>query len=143
MSHWRHYEHEADIGIEGIGVSKVDAFIQAALALTAVITNLDNVDPKTKVEIICEAPNDELIFVDWLNALVYEMANRKMLFSRFELDINSKQADTRVLYASAWGEKIEQTKHQPAVEIKGATYTTLSVYTDDNHLWHAQTVVDV
>lgn len=155
MTHWQHYEHEADIGIEGIGTSKEDAFAQAALALTAVITEPENVVPGSKIEIACEAPNDELLFVDWLNALIYEMADRKMLFSRFDVEITSQltsqpmsqqasqQPHASSLRANVWGEKIDQARHQPVVEIKGATYTTLQVYEDDDHIWHAQTVVDV
>ena len=143
MPHWQHYEHEADIGIEGIGASKEAAFIQAALALTAVITEPENVSPDSEIEITCEAPNDEILFVDWLNALIYEMANHKMLFSRFDVELTSSQGHASSLHAKVWGEKIDQVKHQPVVEIKGATYTTLQVYEDESHIWHAQTVVDV
>jgi len=135
---WRHYEHEADIGVEGIGTTRTDAFIQAALAMTAIITPLDNIKPEVEVEIDCQESDDELLFVDWLNALIYQMSTRKLLFFRFQLDI-----DCGHLHARAWGEKIDQLKHQPAVEIKGATYTTLDVHQDKHGNWHARTVVDV
>ena len=36
--HWEHFEHGADIGVRGIAASKEEAFVQAALALSAVIT---------------------------------------------------------------------------------------------------------
>jgi tRNA nucleotidyltransferase (CCA-adding enzyme) len=137
-SRWSHYEHEADIGVLGIGKTKADAFIQAALAMTAIITEPDTVSPDCKIEIDCEDADDELLFVDWLNALIYQMATMKVLFSRFDVDIASGH-----LHACAWGEKIDRLKHQPAVEIKGATYTTLSVHQDEQGNWHAQTVVDV
>jgi SHS2 domain-containing protein len=137
-SSWSHYEHEADIGVLGIGKTKADAFIQAALAMTAIITQLDMVCPDCKINIDCEAPDDELLFVDWLNALIYQMSTRKMLFSRFDVDIAPGH-----LHATAWGEKIDVDKHRPVVEIKGATYTTLSVHQDQQGNWHAQTVVDV
>ena len=143
MAHWQHYEHEADIGIEGLGTSRVAAFTQAALALTAIITEPENVSADSEIEIVCEAPNDEILFVDWLNALIYEMANHKMLFSRFDVEITSPEKHVSTLRAKVWGEKIDLEKHQPVVEIKGATYTTLKVYEDKNHIWHAQTVVDV
>lgn len=78
--HWSHFHHEADIGVRGIGASKEEAFEQAALALTAVITEPEKVAPKELVALKCEAPDDALLFADWLNALVYEMATRKMLF---------------------------------------------------------------
>lgn len=42
--HWEHFPHDADIGVRGVGTSKEEAFEQAALALTAVITNPENVD---------------------------------------------------------------------------------------------------
>jgi SHS2 domain-containing protein len=38
---------------------------------------------------------------------------------------------------------VDVARHQPAVEIKGATYTELKVGRTDNGLWFAQCVVDV
>jgi tRNA nucleotidyltransferase (CCA-adding enzyme) len=143
MAYWQHYEHEADIGIEGIGNSREEAFSQAALALTAVITEPEQVLPISEIRISCKAPNLELLFVDWLNALVYEMATRKMLFSQFGLTIFPTPQGQLSLQAKIRGEKIDLKKHQPVVEVKGATYTTLQVYEDSDHNWHAQTVVDV
>ena len=35
---WEHFSHDADIGVAGIGASKEEAFAQAAVALSAVIT---------------------------------------------------------------------------------------------------------
>jgi tRNA nucleotidyltransferase (CCA-adding enzyme) len=135
---WEHFPHEADIGVRGIGSTKEAAFEQAGLALTAVITDLDSVAPAQAVSIACEASDEELLLADWLNALVYEMATRKMLFSRFAVGFND-----RSLHATAWGEPIEIARHQPAVEVKGATYTELSVKQDEEGRWVAQCVVDV
>ena len=135
---WQHFEHGADIGIWGRGVTLEEAFIQAAMALIAVITDPDTVSAETVIELDCEAPDHELLFVDWLNALIYEMASRRMLFSRFVVHIEGDR-----LHAQAWGEPINLEKHRPAVEVKGATYTALQVYQDDNGTWHARTVVDV
>ena len=135
---WQHFEHDADIGVHGIGQTKSEAFSQAALALTAVITDLANVADDKMIEITCEAPNDELLFADWLNKLIYLMATQHMLFSRFEVQIDNNQ-----LHANAWGEKLDREKHQPTVEVKGATYTELGVYQDAHNMWHARTIVDV
>ena len=91
-----------------------------------------------RVEIRCEAPDDELLLVDWLNALIYEMSTRSMLFARFSVAI-----DARRLAATAWGEALDRERHRPAVEVKGATYTALSVGERDDGKWIAQCVVDV
>ncbi len=135
---WEHFEHGADIGVRGFGPSLVTAFEQAACALTAVVTDLDRVEPQQAIQITCMAPDDELLLADWLNALIYEMATRQMLFSRFEVTIEDHQ-----LRAMVWGESVEVARHSPAVEIKGATYTALSVTQDAQGQWCAQCVVDV
>jgi SHS2 domain-containing protein len=134
---WEHFAHEADMGIRGLGDTREEAFVQAALALTAVVTDPANVHPHEPVTIDCNAPDDEMLLVDWLNALIYEMATRKLLFSRFEIAIKDRH-----LQARAWGEPVVDERHQPAVEVKGATYTALAVANDDG-LWTAQCVVDV
>jgi tRNA nucleotidyltransferase (CCA-adding enzyme) len=136
---WEHFAHDADIGVRGIGATNEEAFEQAALALTAVITDLQTLAPREEVAISCKAPDDELLLVDWLNALVYEMATRRMLFGRFEVRLDGHHG----LRARAWGEKIDVVRHQPAVEVKGATLTSLRVGQDPDGAWVAQCIVDV
>ncbi|MGD8588236.1 MAG: archease [Chromatiales bacterium] len=137
MSHWEHFHHQADIGIRGTGETLEIAFEQAAIALTAVITEPARVAATIAVPLHCEAPDRELLFADWLNALIYEMATRRMLFRRYEVRIVDNQLD-----ATAWGEPIDTARHKPAVEIKGATYTELYVQQIEG-IWIAQCVVDV
>jgi len=135
---WEHFPHQADMGVRGIGPALAIAFEQAALAMTAVVTDPSGVTARDAVDIRCEAPDDELLLVDWLNALILEMAARHMLFGRFKVTLDGHR-----LHAIAWGEPIDPDRHQPAVEIKGATYTELSVRKDDAGQWVAQCVVDV
>ncbi|WP_238376523.1 archease [Thiobacillus denitrificans] len=137
-SRWEQFSHEADIGVRGIGPDLAAAFEQVAVAMTAVITDPARVATETCVEIRCDAADDELLLVDWLNALIYEMAVRHMLFGRFEVHL-----DRRRLYAKAWGEAVDAPRHQPVVEIKGATYTGLKVGRDETGQWQAQCIVDV
>lgn len=134
---WEHFPHEADMGVRGIGTSKAEAFEQAALAMTAVITEPAGVAAREAVAIRCEAPDDELLLVDWLNALIYEMATRGLLFGRFQVTLTDGALD-----GTAWGERADVARHRPAVEIKGATYTALRV-ARENGEWIAQCIVDV
>lgn len=136
--HWEHFSHEADIGIRGYGDTMESAFAQAAIAMIAAICDVTTVKALTSRQIQCEAPDHELLFVDWLNALIYEMAVGGMLFSRFDIQI-----DKTVLRATAWGEPVDLLRHQPAVEVKGATYTELKVGQEQNGNWIAQCVIDV
>ena len=135
---WEHFPHEADIGVRGIGASREAAFEQAAVALTAVITEPENVRPETAVAISCAGPDDGLLLVDWLNAIIYEMATRSMLFHRFKVEIEGG-----VLRGTCWGESVDTKRHRPAVEVKGATYTNLTVGRQGDGTWRAECVVDV
>ena len=135
---WEHFSHQADMGIRGRGASKEEAFEQAAMALTAVITDPNKVEPRTSIMVEQDDADDELLFADWINALVYEMATRKMLFGRFRVAFAGQS-----LMGEAWGEPVDIAKHQPAVEVKGATYTALQVRQESGGEWIAQCVVDV
>jgi len=134
---WEHFSHEADVGIRGFGVTPAEAFEQAAVALTAVVTHAE-IKLLIPVEVSCEAPDLELLFVDWLNAVIYEMAIRKMLFGCFAVAIEGTR-----LNGILWGEPVDVARHAPACEPKGATYTALQVRKNDGGLWSAGCVVDV
>ncbi len=137
-SGWEHFPHQADVGIRGYGASLASAFEQAACAMTEVMTELERVEPASEVSISCSAADPELLLYDWLNALVLEMATRHMLFSRFQVDISDGR-----LQARARGEAVDIERHEPRVEIKGATFTELRVTHDESGVWHAQCVLDV
>jgi protein archease len=134
---WEHFPHDADVGIRGWGATAAQAFEQAAHALTAVITHIE-VRPQIEVVVRCEAPDLELLFVEWLNAVIYEMAVRKMLFGRFAVRIEKER-----LTATLWGEAVDVERHAPACEPKGATYTALKVVQEPDGTWSASCIVDV
>ncbi len=135
---WEHFPHGADVGVRGIGPTKEAAFEQVAIALTAVITDPKSVRPVVPVRVACDAADGADLLIAWLNALIYEMATRRMLFSAFVVRIDGCH-----LSASAWGEPLDVIRQQPAVEIKGATYTGVRVEREEDDHWIAQCVVDV
>lgn len=135
---WEHFPHGADLGVRGFGPTQAAAFAQAALAMSAAIVELDDVRLEQVVEIEAEAESPDLLLLDWLNALVYEMASRHMIFGAYDVAIEGGKLEAR-----AYGEKISRERHAPAVEVKGATFTELAVREDGPGLWRAQCVVDV
>lgn len=135
---WELFSHPADIGIRGLGPTREEAFAQAATALTAVIVDPKKIEPRQAVEIACREEDDELLFMNWLSSLLYEMDTRGMLFCRFEIEPVEGG-----IYARAWGEPVDVEKHEPAVEVKAATYAGLKVEKDAEGNWLAQCIVDV
>jgi SHS2 domain-containing protein len=116
---WELFPHGADVGVAGSGTTKAEAFRHSA------------------VDVSCRAPSDELLLVEWLDALIFEMATRSMLFADYSVAIDGGE-----LHATAWGEPVDPGLHAPAVEVKGATLTALRVGEADG-VWRAQCVVDV
>jgi SHS2 domain-containing protein len=65
------------------------------------------------------------------------MAVRAMVFGDYSVEIDGHR-----LQATAYGEPVDPDRHEPAVEIKGATMTALEVARSGS-TWRAQCVVDV
>jgi SHS2 domain-containing protein len=134
---WEHFTHKADIGIRGFGSTLADAFAMGALALTNIVTDSNKIKANKKVYICCTAPDEEILFADWLNAIIYKMDTLNMLFCEFNIKLEHLN-----LEATIKGEPIDRNRHQPVVDVKGATYTELKVYKKKGK-WVAQCVIDV
>jgi len=133
---WELLPHGADVCVCGWGPTPDAAFEEAALALTGIVTDAP-VAASEEVEVDCACPDLEVLLVDWLNAIIYEMAVRRMLFGRFAVSIEGERLTGRL-----WGEPVDRARHAPACEPKGATYTMLHVAKNDG-CWTARCVVDV
>ena len=136
--YWEHYSHPADMGVRGFGPTREEAFAQAALAMTAIVVDLENIRPQKAVEIVCEDDDDEMLFWYWLSGVLFEMGLRSMVFGHFEI-----QAIAGGLRAAAWGELVDVSRHEPAVEVKAATFADLKVDRNGAGIWMAQCIVDV
>ena len=137
MAQFETFEHEADIGIRGFGGSMKEAFENAAIALYSVMVNIDTINPVEEMTVTVSAPDPELLLVEWLNALLALSDIERMVFSKFEVKMEGT-----TLTGIAGGEPLDRERHEPHVEVKGATYHLLSVKEQDG-IYTAQCVVDV
>jgi SHS2 domain-containing protein len=135
---FEHFSHDADVGVRGRGDTLAEALAGAARALTAVVTDPGAVREDTSITIRCDPGDPEDLLFDWLNAVVFEMATRRLLFARYEVTLEEGG-----LTARAFGEPVDVARHQPAVEVKGATWTGLRVAREADGSWVAECVVDV
>lgn len=134
---WEHFAHGADLGVRGYGRTLAEAFEQTALALAAAVVDPGTVRAVDTAEIHCEAPDPELLLVDWLNGVIYEMATHHRCFASFSVDTDGAR-----LIGRAAGERFDPARHEAGVEPKGATYTALRVAREGD-AWLAQCIVDV
>ncbi|MEZ5785754.1 MAG: archease [Xanthobacteraceae bacterium] len=132
---WEHFVQGKNTGVRGYGANLEEAFEQAALALAAAVTKAP-VDPKIAVTVVCEAPDDELLLAEWLDAVLYEMAARRMNFGRFSVTIRGRR-----LYGTAWGEPVRARRdgaREPRVNL-----TEPRITRDPTETWAASCVVDM
>ncbi len=131
-----YFEHDADIGIIGRGITVEQAFEAAAQAVFAIVTNLDLVQPSSTLTLEFEEADPELALVTWLNLLLGKSREQGMIFSRFHV-----QHHGNIWHAEALGEKWHAGLER-GVEVKGATLTMLSVK-QTGAMWEARCIVDV
>jgi tRNA nucleotidyltransferase (CCA-adding enzyme) len=144
-------EHEADIGVKGIGATLEEAFQEGAMAMFSVMVDLEKVGTTESVDVHCEADSIEMLFVEFLNRLLADMSISEMVFAKFEVKITKgtqelggtgAPIEKYTLTGKAFGETINQEKHQTKTEAKGATLHGLKYeFEDEKH--QIQCVVDV
>lgn len=131
-----YFEHDADIGIIGRGLTIEQSFEAAAHAAFAIMTDLEAVHPVDAVIIDFDEPDVELALVVWLNQIFGKARVSGMVFSHFYIRRDGDHWHGKIL-GEKWREGLER-----GVEVKGATLTMLSVK-QIGPIWESRCVVDV
>jgi len=139
---YEYIDHEADIGIRGIGHDLAEAFAEGARAMFGIMADLEAIAPVEQVTVQCEAPDPEALFVELLNELLFQREMRGLLFKACEVKALRQGPRGWHLEASAWGETLNPDRHEILTEVKAATYSGLKIYREDDQ-YVVQCVVDV
>ena len=116
-------EHTADIGLRAWGATLQEAFENAATALSAIVVELDDIEPRIAYPIAASGDDDQSLLVNWLNEALYYLDARRIVLRRFRIE---HFGDGRVA-GQAWGEPRDPIKHRPKVIVKGVTYHQLKI----------------
>lgn len=136
VSSHTYFEHDADVGIVGRGVTLEEAFEAAARATFAIMTDIASVRLEETAPVEFEEADEELALVRWLNLLLGSARERGLIFGRFWIERDGVR-----WRGGASGEKWRP-ELERGVEVKGATLTALAVKRDESG-WEARCVVDV
>ena len=124
---FRFLEHTADAYVEAVGASLEEAFGNAALAMTDVMTELETVEAVDETSFVVEAQDEPALLYSWLENLLVEFELKGKFYSRFKvLDIKETDDGYR-LQAKAWGENYDPKKHPSKVGVKAATYHQMEI----------------
>ncbi len=132
------FDHTADVGLRVRAPDLKGLFEDAARALFSVlVANPDAIQSVEEISFTLEGDRRDDLLFDWLAELLYTFETRRMLFSRFDVDVHETG-----LSATVGGEPIDPDRHELEVEIKAITYHGLKVQRDADG-WLAEVIVDL
>ena len=139
---YEYLDHQADLGIRGIGTTPEEALSQGAQAMLAAMANTEHVQERTSLTQHCRASDISSLFVQWLNELLYQREVNNMLFASAHVVCLEQDDHGWILKGIATGEPLDLDRHEIHTEIKAATYFGLAYRCEANR-YVIQCVVDV
>jgi SHS2 domain-containing protein len=139
------FDVTADVGYRAYGNSLANAFENAAIAMFEVITDTSTVKPLIKKQIRLEAEDECAILYDWLSELLFLHDSEYLVFSKFDVKINSKiveDVERYILDASAYGEEFNPSKHERRSEVKAVTYHMMDIKIENMNII-LQVILDI
>jgi protein archease len=150
-----------DVGLKAFGKSINEVFMNAAIGMYNLITNLDGIAENKTIDVSVESRSLEGLFVSWLNELIfhfdaYGFIGKGIVITEFTPSLTlpprrggkggEAEADLPnqlcKLNASVTGEDFEPDKHESRLLIKAATYHRLRIEKVDD-TWEADVIFDI
>ncbi|KXA89088.1 hypothetical protein AKJ62_03830 [candidate division MSBL1 archaeon SCGC-AAA259D14] len=142
MKQFEWVDHTADVGFRAYGHDIEEAFENAALALTEIITDADKVRAEKDISIEIEAEDLEALLFDWLGYFLYLFDAKNLIMSKFEISEISSKNDEFKLEAKAWGEEFDRERHGYGTEVKAITYHMMEINCSPEQC-SVQVIVDI
>jgi SHS2 domain-containing protein len=131
-------DHTADIGIIAYGVDVKELFSNAALALFSLITELESIEERLRLNLQVRSEDRDSLLVEWLNELIYSFDAKHVLVHRCDIE----SLTYTQLKATCHGENFDPMKHKIKREIKAATYHMLKL-DENSDGYRAQVILDI
>ena len=134
------FDHTADMGVRAKGDEVSTVFKNTALGMYEIIflNGTPKVSSKGEYQIKLKCSDLEQLLVDWLNELLFIFSTEKIIFSGFEITIDSEDFS---LDAKVYGEQVADSVLLATREIKAVTYHMLEIKKNDQ--WNTQVIFDI
>ena len=125
---YEYLDHTADLGIRGIGATLEQAFSEGALAMLAAMANLETVHSEQSWPIHCTASDIPLLFVEWLNEILYRREVQDALLNSAHVTRLEPNDAGWTLEGVVCGQALDPERHETYIEVKGATLSGLEYH---------------
>jgi SHS2 domain-containing protein len=119
---YRFLDHPSEALVEVIAPTIPAVFIDSALALFDLMTDLERIAVQESFQVELDSPERHLLLIDWLNHLILLHEVQNVFLVQFNVNV-SQQSDWHLKGVVA-GEKIRQ-NHERRLHAKSATYGQL------------------
>lgn len=151
MKQYEPIDISGDVGLRAIGKTKEEVFINAAIGMYSLITDIDLIEERKSIELTVEGLSLENLFVSWLNELIFQFdANgfigKKVTVSKITsfvaLPSQGDWSEVYKLNAILYGEEFDPERHESRLLIKAATYHQLRIEKAAD-IWVAEVIFDI
>lgn len=129
-----------DIGIKATGKTLEEAFVNAALGMYSLITNIEEILENKSINVSTESDSLEGLLVSYLNELIFHFDTYGFIGKKLKIKINKN--DSYNLKASITGEDFDPKRHERKLLIKAATYHKIRVE-KINDTWEINVIFDI
>jgi len=133
------FDHTADLGLRVRAATLPELFADAGRGLAAMLVEETTaVREAESVEVALPKDDDlEYLLFDWLKALLSLFDERRLILVAFDVTLGDDG-----LKAVCRGEPLDESRHEPAHEVKAITYHALRVEQGPDG-WLAEVIVDI
>jgi SHS2 domain-containing protein len=150
MKKYEPLDISGDVGLKAYGGAIDEVFINAAVGMYSLITNINLIEEKKSIDISVERSSIEDLFVSWLNELIFHFDTYGFIGKRIEIEssefgVQSLEKHPTLTYklsAKIYGEDFDSTRHESRLLIKAATYHKLRVQ-KINDIYEAEVIFDI
>jgi len=137
---YEYLPHTADVKFKSYGKTLEEAFSNAALALTEVITDYNKVEAKVEKTIEIESEDEKALLYDFLEQFIVLLDSESFLLNSIK-ELNIKKGKKLKLKAIIIGDT-EIDKYKTETHIKAVTYQEMEIK-KENSKYMLQVVLDL
>jgi SHS2 domain-containing protein len=152
MEKFKVLDVSGDIGLEAYGATATESFVNAAIGMYSLITNLEAVREEKTLIVTAESISLEGLLVSWLNELIFHFDTYGFIGKRITVDEFTPsltlppegrgREESYRIRATVSGEGFDSGRHEGKLLIKAETYHRLKVEKKDAR-WQIVVIFDI
>lgn len=148
MKKFKVIDVSGDIGLKAFGKSINEVFVNAAIGMYSLVTNLRTIKKEKTIDFSIKSQSMEGLLVSWLNELIfhfdaYGFIGKKIVIDELILGTDQPASvHAFMLKATVSGEDFDQKRHESKLLIKAATYHKLRIEKVGN-MWEIDVIFDI